>query len=158
MPRKIIGAKAPEIAIMEPTERSIPAVPMTNVMPTATITMVQTCVRFTLSVCQLTKCGVKNRLNKISAKRATSVPRRRRWFNQGHAAGRVRTLAGRTLVTVVRFIWGHQSDSKPARKRANFFWNHRGPVLVWRKSGCLINHLQSDRLFDLPSGVGADSQ
>jgi hypothetical protein len=26
------------------------------------------------------------------------------------------------------------------------------------KSGCLINHLQSDRLFDLPSGVGADNQ
>jgi len=77
-PGKIIGAKAPEIAIKEPTERSIPAVPMTNVMPTATITMVQTCVRFTLSVCQLTKCGVKNRLNSISAKSAASVPRRRR--------------------------------------------------------------------------------
>ena len=33
--RKIIGASAPEIAISEPTERSMPPVAMTSVMPTA---------------------------------------------------------------------------------------------------------------------------
>ncbi len=52
VPRKIIGASAPEIAISEPTERSMPPVAITSVMPVATMTMVATWVRFTLSVCQ----------------------------------------------------------------------------------------------------------
>ena len=51
-PRKIIGARAPAIAISEPTERSMPPVAMTSVMPTPTITMVQTWVRLTFRVCQ----------------------------------------------------------------------------------------------------------
>ena len=50
--RKMIGASAPEIAISEPTERSMPPVAMTSVMPTETMTMVATWVRFTFSVCQ----------------------------------------------------------------------------------------------------------
>ena len=45
-------ASAPVIAISEPTERSMPPVAMTSVMPTPTITMVQTWVRLTFSVCQ----------------------------------------------------------------------------------------------------------
>ena len=40
--RKMSGAKAPAIAINDPTERSIPPEPMTNVMPMATMTMVET--------------------------------------------------------------------------------------------------------------------
>ncbi len=63
VPRKIIGASAPEIAISEPTERSMPPVAMTSVMPTATMTMVATWVRFTLSVCQERKFGVTAMLN-----------------------------------------------------------------------------------------------
>jgi hypothetical protein len=61
--RKMSGASAPAIAISEPTERSIPPVAMTSVMPTETMTMVATCVRFTFSVCQLAKLGVKAKSN-----------------------------------------------------------------------------------------------
>ena len=39
LPRKIIGASAPAIAISEPTDRSMPPVAMTSVMPTPTMTM-----------------------------------------------------------------------------------------------------------------------
>ena len=74
MPRKIIGASAPEIAISEPTDRSMPPVAITSVMPTATMTIVATCVRFTLSVCQDRKFGVTAMLKAISARNATSVP------------------------------------------------------------------------------------
>ena len=52
VPRKISGASAPAIAISEPTDRSMPPVAITSVMPTATMTMVATWVRLTLSVCQ----------------------------------------------------------------------------------------------------------
>jgi hypothetical protein len=65
--RKINGAKAPAIAISEPTERSMPPVAMTSVMPTETMTMVATWVRLTFSVWKLTKCGVTARLNTNSA-------------------------------------------------------------------------------------------
>ncbi len=74
VPRKIIGASAPEIAISEPTERSMPPVAMTSVMPTATMTIVATWVRFTFSVCQERKFGVTAMLNTISARNAASVP------------------------------------------------------------------------------------
>ena len=50
--RKMSGASAPEIAISEPTERSMPPVAMTSVMPTETMTIVATWVRLTFSVCQ----------------------------------------------------------------------------------------------------------
>ena len=46
-----MGAMAPDMAISEPTERSIPPVAITNVMPTPTMTMVATCVRLTFNVC-----------------------------------------------------------------------------------------------------------
>jgi hypothetical protein len=71
---KIIGARAPEIAISEPTERSMPPVAITSVMPTATMTIVATWVRFTLSVCSVAKLVVKARLKAISSASATSVP------------------------------------------------------------------------------------
>ena len=74
MPRKIIGASAPEIAISEPTDRSMPPVAITSVMPTATMTMVATWVRLTFSVCQDRKLGVTAMLNTISSRKATSVP------------------------------------------------------------------------------------
>jgi hypothetical protein len=45
--RKISGASAPAIAISEPTDRSIPPVAMTSVMPRATMTMGATWVRLT---------------------------------------------------------------------------------------------------------------
>ena len=71
--RKMIGASAPEIAISEPTERSMPPVAMTSVMPTETMTMVATWVRFTFSVCQLAKCGVATKLNASSTMSAVSA-------------------------------------------------------------------------------------
>ena len=74
VPRKIIGASAPAIAISEPTDRSMPPVAITSVMPMATMTMVATWVRLTLSVCQDRKFGVTARLKRISARKATSVP------------------------------------------------------------------------------------
>jgi hypothetical protein len=74
--RKISGAKAPAMAMIEPTERSMPPVAMTSVMPVATITMVQTCVRFTLSVCRVAKLRVKIRLKTMSSRSAISVPYR----------------------------------------------------------------------------------
>ena len=40
--KKISGASAPDIAISEPTERSMPPVAMTSVMPTETMTIVAT--------------------------------------------------------------------------------------------------------------------
>ena len=60
--RKISGASAPAIAISEPTERSMPPVAITSVMPTETMTMVATCVRLTLSVWKLAKCGVTSEI------------------------------------------------------------------------------------------------
>ena len=41
-PRKIIGASTPEIAISDPTDRSIPPVAITRFMPTATMMIVHT--------------------------------------------------------------------------------------------------------------------
>ena len=72
--RKISGASAPAIAMSEPTDRSIPPVAMTSVMPTATITMVPTWVRLTLSVWSVAKFGVKARLKRISSANAASAP------------------------------------------------------------------------------------
>ena len=43
----------------------MPPVPITKVIPTATIMIVQTCVRFTFSVCQFAKFGVKTKLNRL---------------------------------------------------------------------------------------------
>ena len=74
MPRKISGATAPEIAISEPTDRSMPPVAITSVMPTPTMTMVQTWVRLTFSVCSEAKLGVNAKLNAIRATSATTVP------------------------------------------------------------------------------------
>ena len=71
--RKISGASAPDIAISEPTERSMPPVAMTRVMPTETMTIVATWVRFTFSVCRLQKCGVHTKLNSSSAIRPVSA-------------------------------------------------------------------------------------
>jgi hypothetical protein len=59
---KISGASAPAIAISAPTERSIPPVAITSVMPMATMTMVATWVRLTLTVNGLRKFGVKRTL------------------------------------------------------------------------------------------------
>ena len=74
MPRKISGASAPAIAISEPTDRSIPPVAITSVIPTPTMTIVQTWVRLTFSVCSDAKLGVKARLKTISTASATMVP------------------------------------------------------------------------------------
>ena len=71
--RKISGASAPEIAISEPTDRSMPPVAMTSVMPTDTITIVATWVRLTFNVCQVAKFGVTAKLNASSAKMAESA-------------------------------------------------------------------------------------
>src|SRR4051794_25902722 len=107
LPPKIKGASAPLIAMREPTERSMPPVAMTSVMPTPTTTMVQTWVRLTFSVSSVAKWGVKARLKAISNSRARSVPKRARsWPGRGAAAagatsrasatrGHLRTLAVR---------------------------------------------------------------
>src|SRR3954451_19304954 len=71
---KIRGASAPAIAISAPTERSMPPVAITSVMPVATMTMVATWVRLTLIVNGLRKLGVKTMLYAISASRAISAP------------------------------------------------------------------------------------
>src|SRR5688572_24077134 len=57
-----------------PTERSMPPVAMTRVIPTPTITMAQTCVRLTLRVCQVAKFGVMARLTRINSARAIQAP------------------------------------------------------------------------------------
>ncbi len=67
------GASAPAIAISEPTERSMPPVAITSVMPTETMTMVATCVRLTFSVWKLAKCGVHAKLKASSAMSAVSA-------------------------------------------------------------------------------------
>ena len=74
VPMKIIGAAVPAIAISDPTDRSMPPVAITNVMPTATMTMVATWVRLTLSVCHERKFGVTIRLNSTSRMKAANVP------------------------------------------------------------------------------------
>ena len=71
--KKIIGASAPAIAISEPTDKSMPPVAITSVMPTETMTMVATWVRLTLSVCRLRKCGVTTTLKTSSARSAVSA-------------------------------------------------------------------------------------
>jgi hypothetical protein len=55
------GATAPAIAINEPTERSMPPVATTMVMPTPTMTMVATCVRLTRSDWALRKASALKR-------------------------------------------------------------------------------------------------
>src|SRR5918997_3153680 len=74
LPRKISGASAPAMAMSAPTERSMPPVAMTRVMPTATITMAQTWVRLTLRVCQVAKLGVMARLTRMSRASAIQAP------------------------------------------------------------------------------------
>ena len=71
--RKMSGASAPAIAISEPTERSMPPVAITSVMPTETMTMVATWVRLTLSVWRLAKCGVTAKLKASSTISAASA-------------------------------------------------------------------------------------
>ena len=71
--KKMSGASAPEIAISEPTERSMPPVAITSVMPTETMTIVATWVRLTFRVCQLAKCGVTAKLNASSTMSAVSA-------------------------------------------------------------------------------------
>ena len=56
------AASTPAIAISEPTERSMPPVAMTNVIPTATMTIVATCVMFALKAPMVRKFGVKTTL------------------------------------------------------------------------------------------------
>ena len=51
----------------------MPPVAMTSVMPTETMTIVATWVRFTFSVCQLAKFGVTAKLNASSAISADSA-------------------------------------------------------------------------------------
>src|SRR5579859_929620 len=65
--RNSIGASAPEIAIDAPTDRSMPPVATTSVIPMPTITIVTTCVMLTLKVCSDQKCGVKIRLKSTIA-------------------------------------------------------------------------------------------
>jgi hypothetical protein len=77
VPMKIDGAAAPAMAISAPTDRSMPPVAITSVMPTPTMTIVQTWVRFTDSVCMVAKRGVNARLNAISSSSARSAPYRR---------------------------------------------------------------------------------
>src|SRR3954447_3378770 len=94
LPRKIKGASAPEMAMSEPTERSMPPVAITSVMPTPTMTVVQTWVRFTLSVCQLRKFGVTAALNRTSASRASGGPwRSRNVCRSSRRTGFVGTMA-----------------------------------------------------------------
>ena len=52
----------------------MPPVAMTSVMPTPTITMVQTCVRLTASVCEVAKFGVTARLKAMSSTSASATP------------------------------------------------------------------------------------
>ncbi len=61
----------------EPTERSIPPVAITSVMPTATMTMGATWVRLTESVCSDTKFGVTAALKASRTTRASRAPLRR---------------------------------------------------------------------------------
>ena len=68
------GDKAPAIAMSEPTDRSIPPVAITRVIPTPTMTMVHTCVRFTASVWDVAKLGVTARLKMTSRTRARPTP------------------------------------------------------------------------------------
>ena len=60
------------MAISEPTERSIPPVAMTNVMPTATMTIVATCVMLALNTPAVRKFGVKTMLKMTRAASAIS--------------------------------------------------------------------------------------
>ena len=56
------GATVPAIAISDPTERSIPPVAMTKVMPTPTMMIVAACVRLALNVFSVRKFVVKKTL------------------------------------------------------------------------------------------------
>ena len=68
---KSIGASEPAIAIDAPTDKSMPPVATTSVMPMPTITIVTTCVRLTLKVCSDQKCCVNSRLKTIIASSTT---------------------------------------------------------------------------------------
>src|SRR4051794_487238 len=129
-PRKIIGATAPEIAISEPTDRSMPPVAITSVMPTATMTMVATWVRFTLSVCQVAKFGVTAKLNSRSSPRAASVPYRdsrapRRLGTCTNRAGRLASATGE-LGTAVPV--GHRGHHGKLAKLGAGQLGHGAPI------------------------------
>jgi hypothetical protein len=72
--RKIRGATAPLIAISEPTERSIPPVAITKVMPTATIMTVETWVTLSRNDCIERNRSVKIALKSRSAANAAIAP------------------------------------------------------------------------------------
>ena len=71
---KMSGARAPASAMTAPTERSMPWVAMTSVMPVATMAIVATWLIFTKSVCSCRKFGVTSALKISSASSATRVP------------------------------------------------------------------------------------
>src|SRR5918995_6483591 len=120
-PRKISGASAPAIAMSEPTERSMPPVAITRVMPTPTMTMAQTCVRLTLSVCQVAKFGVKARLNAIRAASAIRAPKRVRTVltcgpgrRPGAAAAAISAIRAPALPVAMRHC-GHDGRLRDLR-------------------------------------------
>src|SRR5215208_4224565 len=101
---KIRGASAPAIAMSDPTERSMPPVAMTSVIPTPTITMAQTCVRLTLRVCQVAKFGVKAKLNRIRRASATTAPYRLRNVLQSKPRERLAGRAGAAISAIRRLL------------------------------------------------------
>jgi len=71
---KISGASAPERAMTAPTERSIPPVAITSVMPIATMAIVATWEMLTASVCVCRKLGVTMMLKTRISPSAISPP------------------------------------------------------------------------------------
>ena len=69
-----VAATADAIAITEPTERSMPPVAITRVMPTATSTVGATCRRTLRKLFTSKKLGVKIELMTSRSKSAASAP------------------------------------------------------------------------------------
>jgi hypothetical protein len=71
---RLTAAIAAAIAITEPTERSMPPVAITSVMPTATRTVGATCSRIVRKLLTSAKFGVKIMLATSSKRRAAAAP------------------------------------------------------------------------------------
>src|SRR4051812_34164325 len=146
LPRKIIGASAPAMAMSAPTDRSIPPVAMTRVIPTPTITMVQTWVRLTLNVCQVAKLGVMARLIRIKSVRAIQAPWRvssvlKSTRGALRAGGRVVAVSAMSGFPGTLMPMSHGGHDTPLVQRLARQFRSRVAVAENEDAACRLHHL-----------------
>src|SRR3954447_12345800 len=142
------GARAPAMAMSAPTERSMPPVAITSVMPTATITMVQTWVRLTFSVCHVAKFGVIAKLTRRRSARASHDPWRvRNVFSSKRGAfctgagGRVVAVSAMGGLPISLMPMSHGGHHRSFAHGIALEFGHGMSVAQDEDAACSLHHL-----------------